>query len=283
MDDASFNIYLDEVGDEGSGYHIRNDPNPSRRYQRETVTEQRGAVAIRCKSREVIHGFLDPDSNEFATLLVYDFSFNAVKPGRRITAATIALNFSNSAQGEAPPRIQNLFPFGHFVMLPTTRQESTARSGEINAGIQFGGELGGALKWEKTTSFDANDATILNGSTECDDFGNEIGASWVLHENRSTKTGIPSFLRTAILLRREDDDKFQCTAEIHVKADWKTELENFFGSRSSDDPILFDPEKKPTNNLNKAGYPLENLASVDLKKLSDVTFHHLLEDVIKKG
>ncbi|KAI1659490.1 hypothetical protein F4813DRAFT_353126 [Daldinia decipiens] len=283
MDDASFDIYLDEVGDEGSGYHFRNDPNPSRRYQRETVTERRGAVAIRCKSREVVHGFLDPDSNEFATLLVYDFSFNAVKPGRRITAATISLNFGSSVQEEVAPRIHSLSPFGHFLMLPTIQQESTTRSNEINAGIQFGGELGGALKWEKVISRDTSDATTLNGSTACDDFGNEIGVSWILHENRSTKTGIPSFLRTAILLKREDNNEFQCTAEIHVEADWKTELENLFGSRSSDDPILFDPEKKPTNNLNKDGYPVENLASVDLRKLSDVVFHHLLDDVVKKG
>lgn len=57
LGDTSFNVILDELGQEG-GYHTSNDLRAP--FQRETVTERRGSVDIRCKSREIIHGKLGP-------------------------------------------------------------------------------------------------------------------------------------------------------------------------------------------------------------------------------
>ncbi|KAI0878158.1 hypothetical protein GGS24DRAFT_33068 [Hypoxylon argillaceum] len=280
---ASFEVPLSQLGNEGSGYRTRNDPDPSRQYQRTTITERRGAVEVRCKAREVVHGLIEPGEDN-ATLLVYDLSFNAVKIGRRITSANISFRFYGIQANASTPRIHGLAPYGHFILSPTFRQESSTIGTEVSAsGGFFGANIGGALKWEKTTSGTATDATVLNGATECDDFGNEIGVNWIIHENRTTKTGIPSFLRVAILISREDDNKFQGTFEIKVETDWKTEMSRFFGARSKDDPILFDPLRNPTNNLCLAGYDLENLAAVDLKAISDISFHAVMGDVVKES
>ncbi|KAJ8131803.1 hypothetical protein O1611_g1821 [Lasiodiplodia mahajangana] len=273
LEAASFAISLARIGDEGSGYHTRNDPNPSRQYQRITITERRGAVEIRCKAREVVHGFLAPGRDN-ATLLVYDFSFNAAKTGRRIISANISFRFSSMRPNSPIPKVHGLAPFGHFIILPTSREESSTIGAEVNtSGGFFGASIGGVVKWEKTTSGTTCDATTLNGATECDDFGNEIGVNWIIHENKTTKTGIPSFLRVAFLLSREDNEEFQGYFEAKLETDWKTEMSRFFGAKSRDDPILFDPQRDPTNNLCPAGYDLENLAEVDLKSISDISFH----------
>ncbi|KAI1123724.1 hypothetical protein F5Y10DRAFT_280714 [Nemania abortiva] len=270
---ASFEILLAQLGDEGSGYHTRNDPDPLRRYQRTTITERRGAVEMRCKAREVVHGSVEP-SGDHATLLVYDFSFNAAKIGRRITSANISFRFYGMQPTSSTPRVHELAPYGRFILLPTSREESSIIGTEVNVGGGFlGANIGGVVKWEMTTSSTTNDATILNGATECDDFGNETGVNWIIHENKTTKSGIPSFLRVAILLSREDNKGFLGSFEAKLEADWKTEMSRFFGTTSRDDPILFDPQQKPTKNLCPAGYDLGNLAAVDLKAISDISFH----------
>ncbi|KAI3325914.1 hypothetical protein HD806DRAFT_427961 [Xylariaceae sp. AK1471] len=280
---ASFEFSLDQLGDEGSGYHTRNDPHPFKQYQRNIITERRGAIEVRCKAREVVHGLLEPDGDN-ATLLVYDFSFNAAKIGRRITSANMSFRFHGMQPSSPAPKVDGLAPYGHFILLPTSREESSTIGAEFNAGGSFSGaSVGGCMKWEKTTSGTISDATSLNGATECDDFGNEIGVNWIIHENKTTKTGIPSFLRVAILLSREDADKFQGTFEIKVEADWKTELSRFFGAKSKDDPILFDPQREPTNNLCPAGYDTEKLSVVDLKAISDITFHTVVETAVKNN
>ncbi|KAI8633881.1 hypothetical protein F5Y19DRAFT_256637 [Xylariaceae sp. FL1651] len=282
LEQTSFEFSLDQLGDEGSGYHTRNDPHPLKQYQRNTITERRGAIEVRCKAREVVHGLLGPEEDVNATLLVYDFSFNASKLGRRITSANISFKFHGMQPGASAPTIHGLAPYGHFILLPTSQEESSTVGAKVDAGGSFFGVgLNGAVKWEKTTSSTTNDATSLNGATECDEFGKEIGVNWIIHENKTTKTGIPSFLRAVILLSREDDAKFQGTFEMRVEADWKTELSRFFGAKTKDDPILFDPRQKPTSNLRKAGYDLENLSAVNLKELSDVSFHTLIEGAVK--
>lgn len=66
-------------------------------------------------------------------------------------------------------------------------------------------------------------------------------------ENHSQGDGLPSLLRTAILLKRKNDQRFE--AEINVKADVdvvysiKQTLRNFTGRKV--DPIIFDPSVGP--------------------------------------
>jgi hypothetical protein len=273
----SFNIPLQRTGE--GGYHTKNDPKDP--YQRETVTERRGPVDIKCNAREVIHGDFAPDTNEFATLLVYDFHFNAMKRFRRIASASITIMFSSSIAGTSAPVVQSMAPFGLYSLLPTMQDEKFTREGNIQGQAGYAGvSLGTSYKWSNEISRTTNDDTSLVGATVCDRYGKVVGVNWVLHENETTNTGVPSFMRGAILLKRKHDEMFECTFKINVEADWKTEISRFLGSKGIDDPILFDPSLPPTNRLRK-DYDLENMGSLKVADFFDVTFKTTFGNSIK--
>lgn len=278
LEDTSVSIGLNKTGERGSGYHTRNDPSAP--YQRQTVTERRGIIEVRCKSRDVIHGVLSEETGESGTLVVYDFYLDTTRRSRRIVSASLEFEFANVVPGVPSPQVQAIAPSGRVTLLPSTQEESVTHGAEMNAGVsELGANAGGTLKWEKTVSYTATDDARVTGHIFSDDYGKGVGASWVLHENTMLKSGVPSFLRCAILLNRGfDENKFQCKVRIKVEADWKSEMGRLFGSTPPDDPVLFDPEMPSTNKLRK--YDTENLGSIDLDEFTDIIFDKKLK---KKG
>ncbi|KAK0645717.1 hypothetical protein B0T16DRAFT_457714 [Cercophora newfieldiana] len=266
--DASVTIGLGKTGDE-SGYHTRNDPASP--FQRQTAIDQRGLIEVKCQSCEIIHGVLSPDADEWATLLVYQINLDTTKRSRRILSSTVKFEFSSSTPGGRAPRIHEFAPSGRTALLPTTRDQMLVRG--VEAGVDSGAmglaNAGVSLKWEKTSSQTTSDEARVSGSTLSDDFGRNVGACWALSENGSIKSGVPSQLRCAMLLARDDAGPFQCKITIAVEADWKSALFRLFGTTPTDDPVLFDPRIKPTNRLCK-DYDLDNLAAVNLEELAEV-------------
>ncbi|KAL7824068.1 hypothetical protein V8C26DRAFT_384766 [Trichoderma gracile] len=275
LEETSISIGLDKTGERGSGYHTRNDP--SNKYQRQTVTERRGIIEVRCKSRDVIHGVLSEETGENATLLVYDFYLDTTRRSRRIVSASLEFEFGSSVAGVPAPQVQAIAPAGRITLLHSTQEESVTQGAEVNAGVgEFGANAGGKISWEKTVSRTTSDDARVTGHIFSDDYGKGVGASWTIHENPAIKSGTPSFLRCAILLNRGfDDNQFQCKVRIKVEADWKSEMGRLFGSTPADDPILFDPGMPPTNKLRK--YDTENLGAIDLDEFVDIVFDKKLK------
>ena len=89
-------------------------------------------------------------------------------------------------------------------------------------------------------------------------------------------------MRAAILLKRKDDNPFQCVVKVKVKvnADLKTGLERILGRLPKNDPVMFDPSLPPTNNLKE--YDLGNLGAFNLDAASDLTFSTLLTTASKE-
>jgi len=274
LDDTSFAIALQEGGDEGSGYRqrIRNDPNDV--YQRVTVAENTGSLHMSCKSREVVHGFLSLDSDEFATLLVYELRLDAVKRGRRVKYAKIEFEFKSSIPNGRDPEVHDYAPSGRVNLLSSTHEESVTKGSEISLGApEMLVSAGGSVKWEKTISRSATDEARVIGDPKCNKYGKQVGVSWTLHENESIKSGVPSMLRCAILLVRKDDEPFKCVAKVYAEPDWKSQVGSFWGRTSNDDPIYFDPSLPPTNRLRKDGYDTDNLeGTIKLNDLVDIRF-----------
>ncbi|KAH6876600.1 hypothetical protein B0T10DRAFT_497783 [Thelonectria olida] len=270
FDETTISIGLSKTGERGSGYHTRNDPSAP--YQRATVTERRGIIEVRCKSREVIHGGLSPDSEDNATLLVYDLHLDTTKRSRRILSATLEFEFSSSVPGTPAPEVQAIAPTGRVAVLSSTQEESLTRGTEVKASAGQFVDLGASAKWEKTVNRTTSDQARVKGRIFSDDYGKGVGASWVLEENSSIKSGVPSFLRCAMLLNRKfDEENFQCKVKIKAEAGWKSEMGKLFGSTPQDDPVLFDPTLKPTNKLRKE-YDLENLGGLDLDDFVEIVF-----------
>ena len=94
-------------------------------------------------------------------------------------------------------------------------------------------------------------------------------------ENSDLKRGIPTLLRTAILLKRKEtesfiSEKFEATVDIEAEVEFVSLLEKvaekLLGNIPNDDPVIFDLQMDPA----RAAYDLESLGEQDLEKLMAV-------------
>jgi hypothetical protein len=229
---------------------------------------------VQCVAQAIIHGTLTPESAQKATLLVYEFQFLSYR-GTRIKDASISFDFQPSAGGASGtgPTVWKVAPGERYSMMETTQVESRKKTASlgINGGavVPLNGEAGIESSVEKTVTF----AAEITGSRPFDDWGNYFSAQWGLQENRSQANGIVSRLRTCILLKRENDNDFDCVPYISVTPNLTTRLISLGSMRPRDDPIVFDPSYEPYNELEQED-PIDrwNLASVDLNKMWDFTF-----------
>lgn len=266
----SFEIGLLPGGDEGSSFRTQNDPAAP--LQRSNYIERHGAVDTRCSCLDVIHGFVSANSDTFATLIVLHFRFDTRKKARRFQAVNISLEFSGMKPGQDGPEVSAISPDGSISLVPTMQHEEVSR----DIGLELGAKMAGAVaaskvEWKKTVSRDTHDQTIVTGSIDLKgrNWGKPNCATWTLQENATTKTGVPTSMRAGILLKRKDEEPFQCIVKIDATVDIKSNLERVFGGKPKDDPVLFDPTLNPTNNLQK--YDVEELGATDLERLCDVT------------
>lgn len=283
---ASFGLALESSGLPG-GYHTSNDPG--NRFQRATVTARQGAVDIHCKSQVVIHGKLDPGTDDFGTLLVYDLYFDHTKRFRRLKSVKVDFEFSGSESRFRGPEVCGLAPEKSWSLLDTVQQEHIERITEVAlSGGPSGASLGGTQKWSRAIDRTTTDFAMLRGASICDEFGKERGVRWVMHENGTAvpKKGVPTFLRTAILLQRKTNDYFECAVNIEIEADWKTRMGRFFASKSQekDDPIFFDPALPPVNKLEgfEDKFDVANLGAVNLEEMFDVASYRAFGNSIQK-
>lgn len=270
LDEYSVTLDLQKTGEPGSGYRTRNDP--SWPFQRQVVVERRGILEVRCRSRMIVHGLLSPGQDECATLLVYDINLDSTKRSRRIISATVEFRFEPGDSKTAKPIVRSIAPMGRVTLGESSQQEVTTTGGTISAsgGMMPVANISGSLMREKKIYRTTSDSARVVGNFMSDEFGNITGASWFLDENRTSKSGVPSLLRCAMLLAREDEDFFQCRVRISVDADWKTGLGNLAASTPRTDPILFNPGLPPSSDLPQSVYDVNQLGSIDLVGLMDV-------------
>ncbi|PNP79772.1 hypothetical protein FNYG_06865 [Fusarium nygamai] len=269
LEATSVSIGLNISAGKNNEFHTRNDPAAP--FQRSTITERQGVTQVQCFSREIIHGYLSPDGNN-ATLLVYDLYLDTTKKSRRIREAQVKFDFRSSIPGKAAPQVVKIAPHGSISLLATSAEESKTTGYGLSAGASQFVSVESSAKWEKTVSQIRNDAARVAGGFLCNDYGKQVGAQWILFENKLVGSGTPRFMRFEILLDREnDEEEFECKVTISASGDWKTVLAGLVGSTPRDDPILFDPTLPPTNRLRKA-YDIKNLGSLDLDEFVEIEF-----------
>jgi len=279
----SFDIGLSPTGDAGSSFRTQNDPSAP--LQRSHYVERnKGGVDIRCSCLDVTHGMWSSSSDKSATLLVLQFRFDPRKRARRIQDVNVTLRFAGMKPGESDPEVAAIAPDGTFNLVPTTQHEEITQGGSLalGAAAPVGGITAtGTASRQKAVSRDTSDHTTVTGSIDLKErnWGAKNCASWTLLENKTAKTGVPKSMRTAILLKRKDDNPFQCIVKIDAGVDYKSSLERMFGGKPKDDPVLFDPDLEPTNNLQK--YDRMELGAFDLVSMADVTHSTIMENVVK--
>lgn len=136
-------------------------------------------------------------------------------------------------------------------------------------GVENTGEM---IKW---------DYVSVRGSKELrgKNYGEWNSASWTLIENKMMKKGVPAYVRSAILLKREHQMPFRAVIQINANSGHIAKIERLFGLAGKDpkdDPILFHPNLKPTNRLRT--YDPNRLGDLDLNDLTDVHFATVLRE-----
>ncbi|KAG7412416.1 hypothetical protein Forpe1208_v009524 [Fusarium oxysporum f. sp. rapae] len=242
LESTSVSIGLNISAGKNNEFHTRNDPAAP--FQRSTITERQG-----------------------------------ITQSRRIREAQVKFEFRSSNSGSSVPQIAKIAPYGSKSLLPTSAEESKTLGYGLSAGASQFVSVESSAKWEKTVNQTKNDAARVAGGFLCNDYGKQVGAQWILFENKLVASGTPRFMRFAILLDREnDEEEFECKVTINASGDWKTVFGGLVGSTPRDDPILFDPTLPPTNKLRKA-FDIGNLGSLDLDEFVEIEFDRPLKKV----
>ncbi|KAH0545483.1 hypothetical protein FGG08_000484 [Glutinoglossum americanum] len=265
-DTPSFIVDLRPTGDEGSTYHIRNAPGGE--IQRSHLVDRGSSLVMQGDLVQVLHGVLSPGGAP-ATLVVVDFNFVSLELSRRFKSATVTLRFTDArSRINQDPEVVGIAPFGHFSMHPTLKREELRRSAGLSAKGGGVAAVEAGLGWELTETIETQDCTTLSGAIRLEgrNYGPKDTARWVFMENATQKSGIPTYLRTAILLKRKDNSQFIATLEVQAKADTVSTVRGLFGRVPKHDPVIFDPNQAPTSG----DFDLENLGSCALKDFSKV-------------
>ncbi|PWY74519.1 hypothetical protein BO94DRAFT_607001 [Aspergillus sclerotioniger CBS 115572] len=261
LEDASFGISLVPVGC-ASGYHLLNDARSP--DQREMITAYDGSVYYEGKALEVIHGNLSPESNAFATLLVYEFRFTGRRPKARITWASVSFKFRNSDSNSPELKVLQFSPDHQGPLSPVEQEyeSSTTLKWHAKAGISVVSG-GGAYDKSNVVRCTKTKDTKVVGTPIITPFQRVYGVKWTLEENEASQAGVPDRIRTAILLERYTEDRFEATVEINMNVKNCYWMERLGGMKDQNDPILYNPSTPPTNHLGRV-YDRHHLAAVDL-------------------
>ncbi|KAF2658951.1 hypothetical protein K491DRAFT_713194 [Lophiostoma macrostomum CBS 122681] len=274
----SHDILLLEEGDPNSGFRTKNAPNEK---ARSVLVDEGNALVLRAALISVTHGDFTI-GGDAATLLIFEFNYLSMKGSRRFTSGKIKLRFDN-AKGDVKnrPIVDKIAPTGAFSINKTTSRRDIHQV--LNAGINgeaigIGPELG--YLWETNVTKEKEHATRLAGVQRMlsEGSGRDDTVVWTLEEDPVRKQGIPSFLRSAVLLRRRADVPFYFTIDVTTGVDFEGRLRRLLGMDKRDpvDPVQVDGGTNLTElgiaSLDpKAGdIDLENMKAIDIGKKADV-------------
>ncbi|KAG8674143.1 hypothetical protein FPOAC1_000106 [Fusarium poae] len=265
-------ISMKDLGSEESETRI-----PKNFIDRTHFVERTGhGVHIQCNLIDIIHGTISPDSDNLATILVFQFRFPPDRTGRRVAGASIELVFGGVVGDimSVPPEVDAISFDGNYNVSSTKETVSRTKDieGNINTNTNTNASLGAgvstSLGLEETISRENDSAATIKGMIEVNDFGVGTTAKWLLLENVALKTGIPSSIQIAVRLKRKSEVAFSCLPKLTCKTRERKGLQDLFGNTLNVDPVLLDPKTSPTNKL--MDYDTEELGAIDLDRLSSV-------------
>ncbi|KFY88352.1 hypothetical protein V498_06811 [Pseudogymnoascus sp. VKM F-4517 (FW-2822)] len=257
MEELTIDLY--EVADSGPGGAFRG--KGDRNFHPKVLMDSGEKKQVKAKLVRVIPGTFDEDGGP-AALLVFEFNFH-MPSGRRFKHALITVTFEDGKGASIlDPEVYRISPEGRYALDKVTDPKDVSHTVDaaVNGGITGASvELGYHWKMDRNTET-KHSGTLRGLSRRFKTYGEETSAVWEMEEDPVIKEeGIPTFLRTAVILRLDDEsDGFQFTVEIET-----CESKLFFGSRSSSrkiDPFVVDPgsiplakkEKINTTNLGEA-------------------------------
>ncbi|KAI2473681.1 hypothetical protein F4781DRAFT_379823 [Annulohypoxylon bovei var. microspora] len=290
MDDDPFEIVLTDANDESAHFRLQNEPGEK---QREYITgyDRKSSLRVLGRLADVVHGRASSaasDDSAPCTLAIFEFAALGQTPSRRYREVQVEVVFAaHGAQGRPSlrshnkpgtdlsrydPRVRGLAPRGHRALLQTTHLatrkhgfEAYAEAGTdplATAGARYTYAVGDAVRRGDCMAVEGTEAFVNRAA------GKPNAARFTLRENASQKSGVPRYLRVAVLLERRAGDEGLFLATVNVKAhvsvfaDAGERVRRIMGSIPLDDAVCFDPKMAPTTDK----YPVDDLASVSLSE-----------------
>ncbi len=282
-------ILLLEDGDSHSSFRTQNVPGST---ARRVLIDRGEALILRVSLASVTHGDFSSSSrsNDGASLLVFEFRFLSMNPARRFKSARVELRFEDaSGNVRNRPEVWAIAPEGKVAVNRTTTTKDVEH--QAAAGLTAGGLLSGAVGaevgyvWEASQTVEKVHATTLAGTKRLTEkFGGDNSVVWKLEEDEVKKDGLPSFLRTAVLLRRRDDLPFRFAIDAEYKMDFAGRVQTLFGGQRPDpvDPVQLDIDGKADledlgiETLDGDAVDLTNMKEMDISKHADVVMATLV-------
>lgn len=225
--------------------------------------DRRGGMNIALSCIDAIHGYIK-DGCEAASLLIYEFGFCTSNRAGRIKSIDIQLLYGGSSHD---PEVLNITPSGSWTV-GSSPTETTATD-DIVPGVNFKKDddpLHRNLMTARNTIHEGSVAGIAGIANR--KYGPRNAVKWALLENKSTKLGVPSLFRTAVLLKRADSERFSCQFEIKATLD-RVRASKWLSSsagRADHHPIFYhNPLVEST--IDQDQYDTKNLDSLDIEAL----------------
>jgi hypothetical protein len=224
---------------------------------------------------DVAHGTLSPEGDP-ATLIVLKFKFLPNEIDRRFRSAHITVTFldADANSKDLAPTVQDIAPDGAWSLLPFKKHIEVTTTGSVGGVIGPPGiTINTGMQYQYKMIEDKDNCAKLFGTTRVlgRTWGPKNAVTWTLLENTDTKSGIPTWLQGAILLKRNPSpdkagQKFQATVEIEVDVDWKSRVGGRARKTLVDKLVTFDPAMEAKCK----DWMLDDLGREDLKALQKV-------------
>jgi hypothetical protein len=290
-DKTEITLILQPGGEDVENNNFRTNDAYRGQVERVDVADKGKKLNLQVTLVDVIHGTfrektaeIDPKtsspvlSSVLATLIIADFRFTSHGP-RRFKRAKIELRFkgANDENDSNPPAVCEIAPMGSWGLQKTEKTRENTRGAKLTAGGTFVANVSGELDWNLTETITSWDEATIDGvNTQRDrHIEPKNAAVWSMAENDGIEKGIPSLLRTAILLKRNNDNDFYCFVKVDTKVNlslpgWSPSIESREAGKGDTDHVLMSPTKKRTKPP-IAGIKESRLDEVILSSLMGVT------------
>ncbi|KAK5989097.1 hypothetical protein PT974_10595 [Cladobotryum mycophilum] len=278
-------LQLYTIQDESS-YHLKNEPGEIQRLN--VIDDLCAGLLLQSHLLGVVHGRLSPGGDP-ATLVIMSFEFQGQDQARRFQHAEIKVRFADEKQPlDADPEVHSLWPEGDFSFSESQATVSQTLGSEVNASGQAVGFLsvGLAGNWARTIEGTRTDRASLKGARRIEEreWGKKNVVRLVIHENETQKSGIPSRVSAAMLLRRKEnsESRFVAYVEVNAKAGKRYQaakaLRKVRGATPLNDPVIFDPASSNSSGILRDIHS-DDLGAVGLESLAQVISTTMLSTV----
>ncbi|KAH8745454.1 hypothetical protein BGZ57DRAFT_778361, partial [Hyaloscypha finlandica] len=197
---------------------------------------------------EIVHGTIGSSPGSLpATLIIADFQFISHEDSRRFRHADIEVRFRDIEPCDSnPPEVLRIAPDRTYTLNKTEKVQQLTRAAKVDAGATFVANVTTGLEWNMSTTETKYSVAKVVGARQMIDRTTEPknAAVWSLSENKNDENGIPSLMRTAILLGRKNNAQFRCGIIVTAKVGWMKTINLESKTTGGDiNPILFDPTR----------------------------------------